>query len=228
MGLISFFSSGVAHAQTAILYFSPSSGSFAQGESFWTSIMVNTGGETVNAIGAYLSYPQDKLEPLGVSTEGSIMTIWAEKNATAGKIEISGGLPTPGFYGVRKVADIGFRVKASSGSINLKFNENSVILTDVGNKNIVDLSASGEGKYAIELKTTAPASAAPIVPAVSTSSASDTDHQVENGVSNKESINPPQILSRIFSLLDNLSLSVAVTFVLLGLSAFLIVVILKQ
>ncbi len=119
-------------AQAATLYFSPASGSFEQGSSFWLAIMVNTGGESVNAIGAYLSYPEDKLEPLGVGTTGSVMTLWAEKNMSAGKIDISGGLPTPGFSGVNKVATIGFKVKASSGSVTLQFNENSAVITDVG------------------------------------------------------------------------------------------------
>jgi hypothetical protein len=134
-------------AQSAVLYFSPSDGTFAQGESFWVDIMVNTKGEKVNAVAAYLSYAQDKLEALGVNTAGSIMTIWAEKSVADGKIRISGGLPTPGFSGIQKIASIGFKIKSASGSINLKFSSDSAVLTDVGNKNILSLTASGWGTY---------------------------------------------------------------------------------
>jgi len=134
-------------AQSATLYFSPASGTFTQGESFWVDIMVNTKGEKVNAVAAYLDYAQDKLEALGVNTAGSVMTFWAEKIATAGEIKISGGLPTPGFSGIQKIASIGFKVKASSGSVNLKFRSDSAVMTDIGNKNILSLVASGLGTY---------------------------------------------------------------------------------
>ncbi len=60
----------ITQAQTATLYFSPSSGTFSQGESFWLTIMVDTKGVAVNAVAAYFSYPEDKLEALGVSTAG--------------------------------------------------------------------------------------------------------------------------------------------------------------
>ena len=140
-------------AQDATFYFSPSTGTFAQGESFWLTIMVDTKGVAVNAVGAYLTYPQDKLEALGVSTEGSVMTIWAEKNADNGEIEIAGGLPTPGFSGVKKIIAIGFKAKVSSGSVNLKFSSDSAVITDAENKNILSLTSSGQGNYSFKAKS---------------------------------------------------------------------------
>lgn len=146
----------IIRAQTATLYFSPSSGTFSQGNSFWLTIMVNTAGQAVNAVAAYLSYPQDKLTALGVDTSGSVMTIWAEKNAGNGKVEIAGGLPTPGFSGIKKIASIGFRANVSSGSVNLKFSEGSAVLTDADNKNILSLAASGQGNYSFKVKVVPP------------------------------------------------------------------------
>lgn len=163
LALILFFAPRTVQAQNAVLYFSPAKGSFSQGESFWSKIMIDTKGELVNAVAAYLSYPEDKLESLGVDTSGSIMTIWAEKNAGGGKIEIASGLPTPGFSGVKKIASIGFKVKVSSGSINLKFNEDSIVLRDSDNKNILDLAKSGTGNYSF----LPPATASPPPPSVS-------------------------------------------------------------
>ena len=146
----------IIRAQTATLYFSPSSGTFSQGDSFWLTIMVNTAGQAVNAVAAYFSYPEDKLTALGVDTSGSVMTIWAEKNAGSGKVEIAGGLPTPGFSGIKKIASIGFKAKVSSGSVNLKFSEDSAVLTDAENKNILSLVKSGEGNYSFKVKVVPP------------------------------------------------------------------------
>jgi hypothetical protein len=151
-----FIFPGAVRGQEATLYFSPAGGTYYQGNSFWLNIMVDTKGQAVNAIGAYFSYPEDKLEPLGVNTAGSVMTIWAEKNAAGGKVEISGGLPTPGFSGIQKIASVGFKVKVSSGSANLKFNADSAVLTDADNKNILNLSTSGQGNYKFSAQVTPP------------------------------------------------------------------------
>lgn len=145
--LIFFSFSQTGQAQNGTLYFSPATGTFRQGDSFWLTIMVNTKGEVINAVAAYLSYPEDKLEPLGVSVSGSVLTIWAEKNAGGGKIEIAGGLPTPGFSGIKKIASIGFKAKVSSGSVNLKFSQDSAVLRDSDNTNILNLTLSGQGNY---------------------------------------------------------------------------------
>jgi hypothetical protein len=151
LAVLSFFQ--IAQAQDGILYFSPSKGTFEEGESFWLTIMVDTKGEAVNAVAAYLSYPEDRLEPIGVNTAGSAMTIWAEKGAEGGKVEIAGGKPTPGFSGIKKIASVGFKAKAASGSVNLKFSEDSAVLTDAENKNILNLTSSGQGNYSFKPKS---------------------------------------------------------------------------
>src|SRR3989344_4127460 len=156
LGILIFPS--VIFAQSATLFFSPASGSFAEGESFWVSVMVDTKGELVNALAAYFSYSQDQLEPLGMNTAGSPMTLWAEKEALSGKVKIAGGLPTPGFSGNKKVASVGFKVKVSSGSASFKFGDDSAVLTDKDNRNILSLSASGNGSYSFKQKSTAPQS----------------------------------------------------------------------
>src|SRR3989338_911667 len=146
----------VANAQSAILYFSPANASFQQGESFWLNIMVDAKGKNVNAIAAYFAYPEDKLESLGVNTAGSVMSIWSEKNAGSGKVAISGGLPTPGFSGIQKVASVGFKTKVSSGSVSLKFGSDSAVVTDADNKDILSLTLSGAGNYSFKTKSLVP------------------------------------------------------------------------
>ncbi|MFH1714025.1 MAG: hypothetical protein ABH831_00260 [Candidatus Nealsonbacteria bacterium] len=145
------------HAQSATIYFSPSTGSFTVGETFSVKVMVNTAGEAVNVVGAYFSYPTDKVDVLSVDTSGSELTIWAEKEAVNGQVKLAGGLPTPGISGIKKVASISFKVKAS-GSLNLQFSGDSAVITDVGNQNILNLTNSGKGSYTLKGKTTVPPS----------------------------------------------------------------------
>ena len=134
-------------AQSGTLYFVPASGTFAPGQTFSVTIMVDTKGENVNAIGAYFSYPQNELEVLEVDTTGSVMTLFAEQQGGGGKVDISGGKPTPGFSGIQKIASVRFRVKASSGVATLTFDQSSAVLRDSDNQNILSLSSSGKGVY---------------------------------------------------------------------------------
>lgn len=150
LSLILVISPTIIYAASGILYFSPSLQTVAQGESFWLTIMVDTKGDAINAVAVYFSYPEDKLEPLGVSIEGSTMSIWAEKEAKAGKVKISGGLPTPGFSGIKKIASVGFKPKVNSGSVTFKFNTNSAVLRNSDNINILNLTNSGQGEYAFK------------------------------------------------------------------------------
>jgi len=134
-------------AQSGTLYFLPASGTFVPGQTFSVTIMVDTKGENVNAIGAYFSYPQNELEVLGVDTTGSVMTLFAEQQGGGGKVDISGGKPTPGFSGIQKIASVSFRVKVSSGVATLTFDQSSAVLRDSDNQNILSLSSSGKGVY---------------------------------------------------------------------------------
>lgn len=161
-----FSFSNFAQAQSGIIYFSPAGGAFTQGQIFWLTIMADTKGTAVNAVAVYFTYPQDQLEPVGISTDGSVLTIWADKNIGSGSVVIIGGLPTPGFSGVQKIAAVGFRPKVSSGSASLILGNDSVMLTDVGNQNILNLSGSGSGNYSFKAQPAA-APAAPVAPPVS-------------------------------------------------------------
>ena len=55
-----FIFPGIVKGEEATLYFSPASGTYYQGNSFWLNLMVNTKGQAVNAVAAYFSYPGDK------------------------------------------------------------------------------------------------------------------------------------------------------------------------
>ena len=127
----------IAYAQSATLFFSPGTATLVQGEIISVDVMVNTAGEAANAIGAYFTYPLDKLQFLEVQTAGSVMTLFAEQTGASGLVQISGGKPTPGFSGVHKVASVRFLAKAS-GEATLTFTSDAVVLRNSDNQDILN------------------------------------------------------------------------------------------
>jgi len=173
LAFILIFLPFVSFAQESTLYFFPASGSYRQGNTFWVSVMVNTSGKAINAVGAYFSYPEDNLEAVGIDTNGSILTLWIEKTASSGKVILTGGFQTPGFSGIKKIASIGFRVKVPSGSAVLSFDPTSAIVSDINNQNTMNFNGSGKGSYTFLPKlnptpspSPAPSDADPVISAV--------------------------------------------------------------
>src|SRR3989338_6366652 len=153
----------IARAQSAMLYVTPGNAVFNPGQTFQMKIMVNTGGEQVNAVAAYLSYPQDQLEATGVDTSRSVMTLFAEKEVRNGLIQISGGEPSPGFSGIQEIAAVTFRVKAT-GTATIVFNADSAVLRNSDNQNIWNLGASGKGVYDLQTPIPVPSPSATSAP----------------------------------------------------------------
>lgn len=114
--LISFFVflflASTSFAST--LYLSPASANIPQGSIVSVQVRLNTQGESINGISAYLSYPQDKLEVASLSFGGSF-PIAAEGTYGGGGIRISRG-NISGVVGDLNVATIGFRGKSQGGA----------------------------------------------------------------------------------------------------------------
>lgn len=100
------------------LYLAPGGGNVATGGTISTQVMLSTGGESVNGVSAFLSYPQDKLDVAWVSGGGAFQ-IEAEKSYGGGIIKISRG-SISGVSGTVSVASIGFRGK-SPGQATVSF-----------------------------------------------------------------------------------------------------------
>lgn len=144
----SFFMLAKPAQAAGALYFTPSSGSYPVGSTLKISVRVDTGGEAVNAVSAYFSYPTDLLDYSWISETGSFMTIWAEKQSGGGVVKLAGGLPTPGFSGRGLVATIGFKVKKTD-QVNLTFISGSHVLRDSDNSDILSLSGSGKAAFSL-------------------------------------------------------------------------------
>lgn len=109
LAFVFFLIPKTAYAST--LHLSPGGGNISIGGVTSVQVRLNAGGDSVNAVSAYLSYPADKLDVAWVSP-GSAFSIEAEKSFGGGIIKISRG-SFGGVSGNVNVATIGFRGKAA-------------------------------------------------------------------------------------------------------------------
>lgn len=100
------------------LYLSPASAGIPVGGVKSIQVRLNTGGEAINGVSAYLAYPADKIEVAWISYGGSF-AIAAEGSYGGGGIRISRG-NINGVSGDVNVATIGFRGK-TAGSATVSF-----------------------------------------------------------------------------------------------------------
>lgn len=132
----------VGNTTQASLSLSPTTGSYNIGDSFSVEVRVNTNGQDVVVVAAYINYNTSYFRADSIDTTGSIFTTEAEKtiDSTAGLIKITRGIPTPGVNTTNgKVATINFTaISATSPSAdNITFDfaagstlESNVILDD--------------------------------------------------------------------------------------------------
>jgi len=100
--------------KASTLYLSPATTNIPQGSTVSVSVGINTAGESVNGVSAYLSYPADKLEVAWISY-GSRFDLAAEGTYGGGSIRISRG-SINGVVGNVTVATIGFKGKAQGAA----------------------------------------------------------------------------------------------------------------
>jgi len=130
------FSPYGAVAEEPVLALFPPESTYEVGDRFTVEVLLNTQGQDVNAVASYIEYPDNLLVPVSINMANSPMHIVVERNYGMGKIEISGGTPTPGFNGLYQIATIEFEAQAP-GYASLSFLPDSAVLTDKGNQNIL-------------------------------------------------------------------------------------------
>lgn len=132
----------VGNTNNASLSFNPDSGIYRVGDTFGVDILVNTHGQNVVVVAAYLNYNPNIFKVVSVDISGSVFTMEAEKviDSVNGKVKISRGSPSPGVNTTNgNVATINLRGLTNSlpSSDNITFdfaagatNESNVILDD--------------------------------------------------------------------------------------------------
>ncbi|TSC89046.1 MAG: Uncharacterized protein G01um10143_427 [Parcubacteria group bacterium Gr01-1014_3] len=132
---ISGFNIALAESVAAKLYLSPAVGTYIVGETFTVSIILNTGGKSVNALAAVINFPPDKLQVVSPSIGTSIVGLWAAQPSfdnKKGLLSFQGGVPDPGINTSRGVVStVTFRAK-SVGRASLNFTDASKILLNDG------------------------------------------------------------------------------------------------
>ena len=153
---------------TASLSFGPAQGTFAVGSTFNISLYLDTGGQLINAVEAYISFPSDKLQVVSPTAAAkSFIDIWASEpkySKREGTISFQGGGHNPGINTSQGVVSaITFRVK-SSGSATVKILDTSHVFLADGQATDI-LTRRQDGLYFLALPAPeGPAVASPTHP----------------------------------------------------------------
>ncbi len=116
--LLSGLSPTANAAATAQLYLSPASQSVTVGSNLVVSIVINTGGASVNSVQSVLTYPSATFSYVGTSP-GSSFGVFPAPSVSAGSIQFTAG-STSGVSGTQTVAVVTLKATATgSASLSL-------------------------------------------------------------------------------------------------------------
>lgn len=160
-----FFVATPSIASAASLIVSPASGSYNTGQNFSVSVFVASPDTAVNAISGRLSVPTDKLDIVGVSTSGSIISFWVSGptiDNASGTVNFEGVALNPGYQGnAGRVVTITLRGK-SAGVADVVLSSGAVLANDGRGTNV--LTSLGRGRFTIQGVTTPPVQPPPTDP----------------------------------------------------------------
>lgn len=142
---------------SANLYFSPSVGTYKEGDIFNVNVLVDSQGVSINSVETNISFPNEFLEVVSVSKVGSIFNMWIQEPVFLNSnqtITFTGGLPTPGYIGTNgKIINITFKAK-KAGVAKINYFLTAIRANDgLGSDVFMD---SGDGEYVICTKTSEP------------------------------------------------------------------------
>ncbi len=149
-----------APAEAASFSITPNTGTYAVGSTFDVTVVLDTQGQSVNAVQMQLSFPADKLQLVSPSVGNSIIEIYTSPpryDNAAGEVSIVGGIPNGINVKNGLLAKLTFRVR-SLGTANLRFTGESQALLNDGNGTNVLNNNSG-ATFKLEL----PPSQGPVV-----------------------------------------------------------------
>lgn len=134
-----------ASAQAAArFYLSPSSGAVKVGDIISADVMVDTGGTSINAAEASLTFTSENMEYQSVVTTGSIFTFWTSgPTGSATSVSFGGGLSNPGYNGAAgKILTVKWKATAN-GTGTVTINGSKILANDGTGSNIYSLSSGG-------------------------------------------------------------------------------------
>ncbi|MCX6224761.1 MAG: cohesin domain-containing protein [Bacteroidia bacterium] len=138
-----------SEATGASLYLSPNAGTFYVGSTFDVSIFVNTGNNSINAVGTDLKFDPRKIQIANPTTGKSFISVWVAQPTYSnieGRASFQGGVPSPGVNtSSGLISTITFRAIAP-GETEVYFLESSKVLLNNGQGTNV-LTSMGRGVY---------------------------------------------------------------------------------
>ena len=149
--LICFFAAD-SSAHAATLSLSPPIGTFSVGSTFNMSILLDTTGQSVNALSSLISFPPDMLQVVSPSLGQSVVGVWTNApkfDNVNGTLSFEGGIPDGIVADNALVSTITFRVK-SVGTAIVKFIDPSKVLANDGLGTNV-LSQTTSAIYSLQL-----------------------------------------------------------------------------
>lgn len=129
-----------------------------QGDVFRATVFLDTADKSINAISATITYPPQSLEVVALNSAQSFITLWSNPptvDAENGTIHMSGGLPYPGFRGLRgEVVSIVFKATTIGRATVSPETSSEALLNDgLGTKDgltiqslILDIQKPGPGQ----------------------------------------------------------------------------------
>ncbi len=136
-------------ADASSLFLNPSSGTYAVGSIIPVDVIVDTNGETINAISGTLVFPKALVVPTSVKKNDSIVTLWIQQpsiSAETSEVSFEGLVLNPGFSGRGKVLTVYFEVRAT-GSPVISFSSGLTLANDGFGTNVLETLA--DARYEI-------------------------------------------------------------------------------
>src|SRR3989344_5108657 len=146
--LVFLFSPSTSWAATFFL--SPSNGNFSIGSTFNVSILLDTEGQSVNALEVALSFPPDMLQIVSPSTGKSIIGVWTDTpkfDNTSGMMELQGGIPGGITAGNALVSTVTFRVKSVGEGVVKFLDKSKALLNDGLGTNVLTETTNAVYKF---------------------------------------------------------------------------------
>lgn len=135
LGLVFLTGYQPVKAAGATLYLSPPTGGFTVDSTFDVSVLMNTAGQSVNAVSLEITFPPQMLQVVKPVPDSSVIAMWIAQPSfsnTEGKIHIEGGIPNPGINSsAANILGITFRAK-QAGQAKIQISEGARILANDG------------------------------------------------------------------------------------------------
>ena len=171
-----FFSAFLNTALAATLQITPSTGSYNAGQTFSTTVKVQPGGKSINAVETTLKFDPALLSVVSVGKDGSAFSLWTVEptfSNSAGTINFGGGSPTP-FSATSNLVTVTFRA-VSAGTADVTFTGSSVLAADGKGTDVYE--SATPGKFTIAAASATPPPAPTPTPTPEPAPASETEDE---------------------------------------------------